>query len=109
MAKVAAKGLPWLSKPSTGYDLFTRPVQNTSQAILANEESGVVPKRLIATRGSELFVGRGNEVRCADLQDLKARHPQIACSAEGAKKVGHREHKVCLWMWGGVAAAAVVI
>jgi len=25
MAKVAAKCLPWLSKPSTGYDLFTKP------------------------------------------------------------------------------------
>jgi len=40
-------------------------------------------------------VGRGNEVRCADLQDLKARHPNIAVVAKEAKKVGHREHKVC--------------
>ena len=91
MAKVAAEGLPWLSKPSTGYDLFTKPAQTPIPTDLAAE---IAPKRLIATRGSELFVGRGNEVRCGDLQDLKARHPHIAVSAEAAKEVGHREHKV---------------
>jgi nucleoporin NUP82 len=94
MAKVAAECLPWLSKPSTGYDLFTKPSTFTPPPSDAGD-SIVSPRRQIATRGSELFVGRGNEVRCADLQDLKARHPDIAVVAEGAKKVGHREHKVC--------------
>lgn len=91
MAKVAATCLPWLSKPSTGYDLFTKPASPTPPP---NSDTGVSPKRLIAARGSEIFVGRGNEVRCADLQDLKARHPDIAVVAEEAKKVGHREYKV---------------
>ena len=92
MAKVAATCLPWLSKPSTGYDLFTKPPSFTPPP--PNNDTGVSPKRLIAARGSEIFVGRGNEVRCADFQDLKARHPDIAVVAEEAKKVGHREYKV---------------
>jgi nucleoporin NUP82 len=93
MARVAAEGLQWLSKPSTGYDLFTKPTLFKSTC--TDTEPQISPKRLAATRGSELFFGCGNEVRCADLQDLKARHPDIAVVAEGAKKVGHREHKVC--------------
>lgn len=92
MARVAAEGLQWLSKPSTGYDLFTKPTLFKSTC--TDTEPQISPKRLAATRGSELFFGCGNEVRCADLQDLKARHPDIAVVAEGAKKVGHREHKV---------------
>jgi nucleoporin NUP82 len=94
MAKVAAEGLPWLSNPSTGYDLFTKP---SSRDTPSKQDAEVSPKRLVATRGSEIYVGRGNEVRCADLQDLKARHPDIRVVAEGAKKIGHREYKVNFW------------
>jgi nucleoporin NUP82 len=91
MAKVAAEGLPWLSNPSTGYDLFTKPPRDSSSK---SDDEEISPKRVVATRGSEIYVGRGSEVRCADLQDLKARHPDIQVVAEGAKKVGHREYKV---------------
>lgn len=93
MAKVVEEQLSWLGKPSTGYDLFSTPSTFTP-SISSNPASGVSPKRLIATRGSEIFVGHGNEVRCADLQDLKARHPGLDVVAEEAKKVGHREYKV---------------
>ncbi|CCX32986.1 hypothetical protein FPQ18DRAFT_329475 [Pyronema domesticum] len=91
MAKVAADSLPWLSSPSTGYDLFTKP---SSFVPRDGDNNTFGPKRLIATRGAEIFVGRGNEVRCADLNDLKARHPDINVQAEAAKKLGHREYKV---------------
>jgi nucleoporin NUP82 len=92
MAKVAAESLPWLSKPSTGYDLFTKP--SSFRPPPSDDLLGVPPQRRIATRDSEVYFAVGNEVRCADLQDLKARHPVIDVVAEGAKRVGHREHKV---------------
>jgi hypothetical protein len=94
MAKVAADSLPWLSAPSTGYDLFTKPSAFVPRD---GDNNTFGPKRLIATRGAEIFVGRGNEVRCADLNDLKARHPDINVQAEAAKKLGHREYKVGLY------------
>ncbi|KAI5781217.1 hypothetical protein EDC01DRAFT_779068 [Geopyxis carbonaria] len=87
MAKVTAEALPWLSAPSTGHALFTQPPTSPPPPSTTGE---LTPSRLIATRGAELFFGRGNEVRCGDLQDLKARHPQLAGAAS---TVGHHAHR----------------
>lgn len=90
MTTIASDSLPWLAKPSTGYDLFSRPPERSAarpQPSPNGGESEAGPKRIIAHRGTEIFVGKGNEVRCADLQDLKARQPTSA-------QEGYRQFKV---------------
>lgn len=89
MITVTADSLPWLAKPSTGYDLFSKPPEKPTAypSLLSDDEETVGPKRIIASRGTEIFVGKGNEVRCADLQDLKARQPTSA-------QEGYRQYKV---------------
>ncbi|PWW72459.1 hypothetical protein C7212DRAFT_302039, partial [Tuber magnatum] len=94
MATIDSDRLPWLSRSSTGYDLFTKTPENpTSYPSLVtaeDEETTVGPMRVMANRGTEIFVARGNEVRCADLQDLKARYIPKA----GTREDGHREYKM---------------
>lgn len=91
MTTITSDSLPWLAKPSTGYDLFSRPPPERSaarpQPSPNDGEAEAGPKRIIAHRGTEIFVGKGNEVRCADLQDLKARQPASA-------QEGYRQFKV---------------
>lgn len=91
MTTITSDSLPWLAKPSTGYDLFSRPPPERSaarpQPSHDDSEAEAGPKRIIAHRGTEIFVGKGNEVRCADLQDLKARQPTSA-------QEGYRQFKV---------------
>lgn len=98
MANVISRSLPWLTKPSTGHDLFAKPsktfVSYPSLSLVSTV--GVVPRRAIATRDTEVFVGRGNEVRCADLQDLKARHPKFQVVVDEKRKLGYQAHKVYL-------------
>jgi nucleoporin NUP82 len=45
--------------------------------------------RVIAGRGTEIFVGKGTEVRCADLEDLKARHSPKDMHASKEYKVSY--------------------
>lgn len=89
---ITSTSLPFLAKPSTGWDLFSKPPEKpTSYPLVseANDDAPTVgPRRAIANRGTEIFVARGNEVRVADLQDLKARQPAQQ-SVEG-----YREYKV---------------
>lgn len=90
MINITSNSLPWLVKPSTGYDLFSKPPEKpTTYPYLPSDDDSesVGPKRIIANRGTEIFVGKGNEVRCADLQDLKARQPASA-------QEGYRQYKV---------------
>ncbi|KAI5837597.1 hypothetical protein DFP73DRAFT_504399 [Morchella snyderi] len=88
---ITSTSLPFLAKPSTGWDLFSKPPEKpTSYPHIseANDDDPTVgPRRAIASRGTEIFVARGNEVRVADLQDLKARQP-AQHSVEG-----YREYK----------------
>ncbi|RPA90664.1 hypothetical protein L873DRAFT_1848718 [Choiromyces venosus 120613-1] len=98
MATIDNDRLPWLSRASTGYDLFTKTPENPTSypSLFTNEDEDatVAPMRVMAHRGTEIFVARGNEVRCADLQDLKARYTP----KPGAQEDGHREYKVCARM-----------
>lgn len=89
MTTITSDSIPWLAKPSTGYDLFSRPPERsaTRPQPSSDDEAEAGPKRIIAHRGTEIFVGKGNEVRCADLQDLKARQPTSA-------QEGYRQFKV---------------
>lgn len=83
MAKVAANSLPWLSDPSAGYHLF--------QSSSAQLDELSTPSRRLATRGTELFLASGSEIRCADVRELKARFPKFKVVAE---EVARQEHKV---------------
>ena len=59
---------PWLSRPSTGYDLFV-PTHDSKPSSEDHERPG--PLRTIAHRGSEIFIAVGKELRWSDLVLLK--------------------------------------
>ena len=84
MATVTASTLSWLTPPSTGNSLFTKPPAAPSPPL-----THIHPLRRLTTRNTELFLARGNEVRIADLPDLKARHPKFKATSN----LGYREHK----------------
>ncbi|KAJ4383268.1 hypothetical protein N0V86_001313 [Didymella sp. IMI 355093] len=69
MPKVLSYTPEWLSRPSPGYHLFAPKQSNGSGAAAKNKDLG--PRRTIATRGSEIFVAVGHEIRWADLVNLK--------------------------------------
>ena len=76
MVNVTSDRIPWLAKGTPGYCLFSDPPKQppVPKYVLAAEVSEEVsPERRVATRGTELFVGAGCEIRCVDLRDLKAR------------------------------------
>ncbi|CAA9959143.1 hypothetical protein PTMSG1_02667 [Pyrenophora teres f. maculata] len=71
MPKVLAYTPDWLSRPNPGYHLFA-PTQINGNGVVAtrrSEQPG--PRKTIATRASEIFVAVGNEIRWADLANLK--------------------------------------
>lgn len=67
MPKVVSYTPAWLARPSPGYHLFAP--KQTAGVAAKNQQPG--PRRTIATRGSEVFVAAGNELRWADLANLK--------------------------------------
>lgn len=69
MPKVLSYTPDWLSRPSPGYHLFA-PKQTNGNGVAAKKKD-FGPKKTIATRGSEIFVAVGNELRWADLVNLK--------------------------------------
>lgn len=69
MPKVLSYTPEWLSRPSPGYHLFAPKQSNGNGAAAKSKEFG--PRKTIATRGSEVFVAVGHEIRWADLVNLK--------------------------------------
>lgn len=67
MPKVLSYTPEWLSRPSSGYKLFAPQAETNAQPAHADPRS----RRTIATRGSEVFVAIGHEIRWADLSRLK--------------------------------------
>ena len=59
----------WLSRPSPGYHLFAPKHTNGNAAAAKSQHPG--PQKTIATRGAEVFVAVGHEIRWADLANLK--------------------------------------
>jgi hypothetical protein len=74
MPKVLSYTPPWLSRPSPGFDVFAP--RSSSKATnghkVAQEYSG--PTKTIATRGTEVFVAVGNEIRWSNLVELQERN-----------------------------------
>ncbi|KAI1302566.1 hypothetical protein F5Y03DRAFT_206036 [Xylaria venustula] len=85
MPKIKAYTPAWLSSPSPGHQLFTPnpdSTQNTpSYSSIAASSAG--PRRLIATRGTEVFIAVGKEIRWADLVYLKERWQEKAAQSRG--------------------------
>jgi nucleoporin NUP82 len=69
MPKVLSYTPDWLSRPSPGYHLFAPKQGNGNGAAAKKKDFG--PRKTIATRGSEIFVAAGHEIRWADLVNLK--------------------------------------
>lgn len=69
MPKVLSYTPDWLSRPSPGYQLFA-PKPNSGNGY-ASKKRDAGPRKTIATRGSEIFVAVGHEIRWADLVNLK--------------------------------------
>ncbi|KAF1919451.1 hypothetical protein BDU57DRAFT_443725 [Ampelomyces quisqualis] len=68
MPKVLSYTPDWLSRPNPGFQLFA-PKQANGVPTRKKKDFG--PRKTIATRGSELFVAVGHEIRWADLVNLK--------------------------------------
>jgi nucleoporin NUP82 len=69
MPKVLSYTPDWLARPSPGYQLFAPKQSPANSAAAKKKDYG--PRKTIATRGSEIFVAAGNEIRWADLANLK--------------------------------------
>lgn len=70
MPKVLARDLAWLSRPTPGFQLFQSDSQVKAQESPWTQYQG--PLRKVAHKGTEVFVAVGNELRWADLQQLKS-------------------------------------
>ncbi|KAF2850371.1 hypothetical protein T440DRAFT_479432 [Plenodomus tracheiphilus IPT5] len=70
MPKVLSYTPDWLSRPNPGYQLFA-PRRSSGNGSTAKKNTDIGPRKTIATRGSEVFVAVGNELRWADLVNLK--------------------------------------
>ncbi|KAI0879600.1 hypothetical protein GGS24DRAFT_3915 [Hypoxylon argillaceum] len=85
MPKIKAYTPAWLSSPSPGHQLFA-PNPNDTQSIPSYASASTIgPRRTIATRGTEVFIAVGREIRWADLVYLKERWQEKA--AQGRKSV----------------------
>ncbi|EMD93013.1 hypothetical protein COCC4DRAFT_50734 [Bipolaris maydis ATCC 48331] len=69
MPKILGYTPDWLSRPNPGYHLFAPKHTDGKGVVARRAEPG--SQRTIATRGSEIFVAVGNEIRWADLVNLK--------------------------------------
>lgn len=85
MPKIKAYTPAWLSSPSPGHQLFApnpdSPRNIPSHASIAASNAG--PRRVIATRGTEVFIAVGKEIRWADLVYLKERWQEKAAHGRG--------------------------
>ncbi|KAH9881107.1 hypothetical protein J1614_001601 [Plenodomus biglobosus] len=70
MPKVLSYTPDWLSRPNPGYHLFA-PRRANGHAAVTKKKPDHGTRKTIATRGSEVFVAAGNELRWADLVSLK--------------------------------------
>ncbi len=85
MPKIKAYTPAWLSSPSPGHQLFT-PTPDSAQNITSYASiaaSSLSPRRIIASRGTEVFIAVGKEIRWADLVYLKERWQEKAAQGRG--------------------------
>ncbi|KAI0194176.1 hypothetical protein F4808DRAFT_353034 [Astrocystis sublimbata] len=89
MPKIKAYTPAWLSSPSPGHQLFAPSPDGSldlsSYASRAAAAAG--PRRTIATRGTEVFIAVGKEIRWADLVYLKERWQEKAAQARAGGRI----------------------
>ncbi|KAJ3564515.1 hypothetical protein NPX13_g7816 [Xylaria arbuscula] len=93
MPKIKAYTPAWLSSPSPGHQLFT-PNPDSSGNIPSYASiaaSHIAPRRAIATRGTEVFIAVGREIRWADLVYLKERWQEKAARTRGEVHIKHED------------------
>jgi len=96
MPRVLSYTPSWLSRPSTGFDIFATKneahVNGRSKPSRPSKHTDFnVPSKTIACRGSEVFVAVGNEIRWSDLAWLKELEEDRAKSGEfTSEKQGYR-------------------
>ncbi|KAI0408635.1 hypothetical protein F4802DRAFT_594047 [Xylaria palmicola] len=89
MPKIKAYTPAWLSSPSPGHRLFAPnpdDVQNIA-SYSSRAAAAASPRRTIATRGTEVFIAVGKEIRWADLVYLKEKWQENAARGRGSVHV----------------------
>ena len=93
MPRILSHTPSWLLRPSPGFDLFQSSAPSRSQDIYhAHREKHLTdryaaPSRLIARRGTEVFIVVDNEIRWSDLCMLKDEWEELQ---EKAGRLGER-------------------
>ncbi|KAI0512649.1 hypothetical protein F5B22DRAFT_300278 [Xylaria bambusicola] len=85
MPKIKAYTPAWLSSPSPAHQLFA-PNPDSSPNIPSHASTAAAnagPRRVVATRGSEVFIAVGKEIRWGDLVYLKERWQEKAARGRG--------------------------
>ena len=100
----------WLSRPNPGHDIFPGPSKapvsyhatwNTTSASL-KRKAKPGPRRVIAHRGTEVFVAVGREIRWSDLVSVKETWEAQQRTGRGSEQKGKnggkfpQEYRVCL-------------
>jgi hypothetical protein len=71
MPKILGYTPSWLSRNTSGFQVFSDSLKNTPANGLKTQSSPRSVSRLIARRGTHIFVAVGNEIRWTDLVFLK--------------------------------------
>lgn len=73
MPKVLGYTPSWLTRPSPGFDVFKPQPRTSSKATNGVTKADELPRtrNTITTKGTEIFVAVGNEIRWSDLVELK--------------------------------------
>lgn len=96
MVSITSDVIPWLVKGTPGYSLFSDPPTQPPlpKYVLAGAETEeTTPQRKIISRGTEVFVAAGCEIRCVDLRDLKARYDEGKEGGVKSDKSGTKSEK----------------
>lgn len=111
MPKVIGHTPPWLSRPSLGARIFTdsapqSPESPSKRSSYLGSPPSVDyqgPRRLVASRGTEIFTVVGNKIRWADLASIRDEWEEGAHSGNsrhgltraGGDDAGEQAYRVC--------------
>jgi hypothetical protein len=113
MSKVIGHTPPWLSRPSPGAKIFSDPAPESPaspskrSSYLGTPPSADYqgPRRLVASRGTELFTVVGNKIRWADLAAVRdeweenshSGSSRFGLSRSGGDAPEQQAYRVCQW------------
>ena len=98
MPKTISHTPSWLSRPSPGFQLFNTPKSADSSTPHSRKGSDKTeyngPNKIVARRGTEVFVVAGKHIRWSDLSILKAEHEDLETTPSKKPRVSVEEQKV---------------